>query len=132
MALAAFVVISLLACGWFSYYYIKYDRIIDQRFKGPVFSSSATIYALPRTVKQGERSSAQEIATQLRRAGYSENGGTSAMGTYNLLTNGIEIKPGPESYHSPESATIRIHDGTVASIAGNRANWMRTNWNRRW
>ena len=40
------------------------------------------------------------------------------MGTYNLLTNGIEIKPGPQSYHSPESATIRIQDGTVASIAG--------------
>jgi penicillin-binding protein 1B len=118
IALAAFVVLSLLVCGWFSYYFIKYDRIIDQRFKGTVFSSSATIYALPRTLKQGEKANAHEIAVQLRRAGYSENGGQSPMGSYNLLTNGIEIKPGAQSYHSPEPATVRIQDGTVASITG--------------
>jgi penicillin-binding protein 1B len=117
-AVAAFVILSVVAGGWFSYYYIKYDRIIDQRFKGPVFSSSATIYALPRTVKLGEKANAQEIAAQLRRAGYSESGGQSPMGNYVPLNNGIEIKPGPQSYHSPEPATIRMQDGAVASIAG--------------
>jgi penicillin-binding protein 1B len=92
--------------------------MIDQRFKGPVFSSSATIYALPRTVKLGEKANAHEIAAQLSRAGYSESGSQSPMGNYTLLNNGIEIKPGPQSYHSPEPATIRMQDGTVASIAG--------------
>ena len=33
-ALAVFIILSVGVCGWFSYYYIKYDRIIDQRFKG--------------------------------------------------------------------------------------------------
>ena len=39
----------------FSYFYIKYDRIIEQRFRTPVFSNSAKIYALPRTVRDGEK-----------------------------------------------------------------------------
>ncbi len=42
-----FVVLAVAIGGLFSYYYIKYDRIIEQRFKGPVFSSSAKIYAIP-------------------------------------------------------------------------------------
>jgi hypothetical protein len=53
IALAVFIVLSVALFGWCSYYYFKYGRIIDQRFKGPVFSSSATIYALPRAVKVG-------------------------------------------------------------------------------
>ena len=41
-----------------------------------------------------------------------------SMGSYRALNNGIEIKPGPQSYHSPEPATIRVHDGHVSSITG--------------
>jgi penicillin-binding protein 1B len=118
VALAVFILLSVCLCGWFSYYYIKYDRIIDQRFKGPVFSSSAKIYAIPRAIRVGERVDLHEVAIQLRRAGYSENDGPSPMGSYRPLNNGIEIKPGPQSYHSPEAATIRVQDGQVSSITG--------------
>jgi penicillin-binding protein 1B len=116
VALAVFIILSVGFCGWFSYYYIKYDRIIDQRFKGPVFSSSAQIYAIPRAVRVGEKVDLHEIAAQLRRAGYAENDGPSPMGNYRALGNSIEIKPGPQSYHSPEAATIRVQDGQVSSI----------------
>jgi penicillin-binding protein 1B len=117
IALAVFIVLSVALCGWCSYYYFKYGRIIDQRFKGPVFSSSATIYALPRAVKVGEKVDPHEIAVQLRRAGYAENDGNALMGSYRTLKNGIEIKPGPQSYHRPEPATIRVEDGKVSSIS---------------
>jgi penicillin-binding protein 1B len=117
-ALAVFILLSVCVCGGFSYYYIKYDRIIDQRFKGPVFSSSARIYAIPRTVKVGQKIDLHEVANQLRRAGYTETDGQSPMGSYRPLNNGIEIKPGTQSYHSPEPATIRVQDGQVASITG--------------
>jgi len=117
-ALAVFVILSVGLCGWFSYYYIKYDRIIDQRFRGQVFSSSASIYAIPRALRVGEKVDPREVASQLRRAGYAENGAPSPMGNYRMLGNGIEIKPGPQSYHSPEPATIRVQDGQVSSIVG--------------
>ena len=115
IALLAFVVLGLVVSVFFSYFYIKYERIIDQRFKGQVFSTSAKIYAIPRIVKLGEKISAHEIATQLQRSGYLENG-NSPIGGYRLLSGGIEVRPGPQSYHSPEVATIRIQDGQVSSI----------------
>jgi penicillin-binding protein 1B len=118
VALAVFVVLSVALCAWFSYYYIKYDRIIEQRFRGPVFSSSAKIYAIPQAIKVGEKVDLHEIAGELRRAGYAENGGPSPMGSYRASAGAIEIRPGPQSYHSPEPATIRVKDGEVTSIAG--------------
>ena len=117
VALFTFVVLAAGLSTWFSYYYIKYDRIIEQRFRGQVFSSSAKIYARPRSVKTGESISVREIAAQLQRAGYGDNNG-SPLGNYRLLSGGIEIKPGPQSYHSPEPATIHIQSGVVTAISG--------------
>jgi penicillin-binding protein 1B len=116
VAIAAFILMAIAVTGFFAYYYIKYDRIISQRFQGPVFSNAARIYALPPTVRTGEKISAHEIAVTLQRAGYSE-GGNSTIGTYKLLPGGIEIKPGPDSYHSPESANISVQDGKIVRIS---------------
>ena len=116
---AAFVVFLILAVSFtcvFSYYYIKYDRIIEKRFKSPVFANSAKIYALPRVVRDGEQLSANEIASELRRSGYSDKDGESNMGTFHLVKGGIEITPGSESYHAPEPARISIEDGQVSQI----------------
>jgi len=120
-ALMAFLVLAVAFTGVFSFYYVKYDRIIERRFRTPVFSNSAKIYALPRTLHNGEPAEAKDIATDLRRAGYSdaghpENDGSSQLGTFRLVSDGIEITPGPESYHSPEPAHITIQDGQVNRI----------------
>ena len=102
--------------GFFCYFYIKYDRIIAQRFRSPVFSNSAKIYALPRTVHDGDKIDAKQIAALLLRAGYSDKDGQSPLGSFHLVSDGIEITPGPESYHSPEAAHIAIEDGQVDKI----------------
>jgi penicillin-binding protein 1B len=114
--LGVFIILALACTGAFSYFYIKYDRIIEKRFRTPVFSNSAKIYALPQTVHTGENINAKEIATELRRGGYSDKDGESRLGTFRLTSAGIEISPGPESYHSPEPAQITIHDGQVERI----------------
>ena len=113
-ALLVFVTISLALVAFFSYFYVKYDRIIEARFKGPVFSSSARIYAEPQTVRLGEKLDAKEIAALLRRAGYTDHDGESPLGTYHVVKGGIQISPGAESYHSPDPAEIKFADGKVA------------------
>jgi penicillin-binding protein 1B len=115
-AIVIFLVAAIGLGGFFCYFYIKYDRIIAQRFRSPVFSNSAKIYALPRTVHDGDKIDAKEIAALLRRAGYSDKDGQSLLGTFHLAGDGIEITPGPESYHSPEAAHIAIQDGQVDKI----------------
>jgi len=115
-ALIVFLVAAVGLGGLFCYFYIKYDRIIAVRFRSSVFSNSAKIFALPRTVHNGEKINAKEIAGFLRRAGYSDQDGQSELGSFRLVSDGIEITPGPESYHSPEPAHIGIQDGQVERI----------------
>ena len=65
---AALIIFLVAAVGFsasFCYFYIKYDRIITQRFRSPVFSNSAKIYAIPRTIHDGNKANAKEIASRL-------------------------------------------------------------------
>jgi penicillin-binding protein 1B len=115
-ALLAFLALSVLVVGFFSYFYVKYDRIIEQRFRDPVFTNSAKIYAGPRMVRVGSAFTVREIAAELRHAGYGEKDGESLLGSYHVRSGSIEVLPGPESYHSPEPATITVADGKVSQI----------------
>jgi len=118
-ALASFIVLAAFFVVSFSYFYVKYDRIIDHRFKGPVFANSAKIYAAPQPVAVGEKADLREISAELRHAGYAEKDGQSSIGTYHVSGSSIQIQPGPGSYHSPEPATVRVRNGHVESITGN-------------
>ncbi|HKM47035.1 MAG TPA: PBP1A family penicillin-binding protein, partial [Terriglobales bacterium] len=115
-ALLGFLSVSLVVIGFFAYWYVKYDRIIEERFRGPVFASSAKIFASPHLVRVGTKMTVSEIAGELRHAGYSEKEDESLLGSYRLHGGSIEVLPGPESYHSPEPATITVADGTVSAI----------------
>ena len=61
-ALFVFVILAVAFARYFLYFYVKYDRIIDRRFKGQVFSNSAKIYAIPRVCIVGEKIEPREIA----------------------------------------------------------------------
>ncbi len=116
IALLGFLALSLVVVGFFAYWYVKYDRIIEQRFRSPAFASSAKIFAAPQLVKVGSKLTVSEIAAELRHAGYSEKDGESPLGSYRPHSGWIEVLPGPESYHSPEAATITVADGAVSAI----------------
>jgi penicillin-binding protein 1B len=116
---AACVIICLVLFGIFSYYYIKYQKIVDKRMSGPIFANTAKIYAQPREVRLGQKADPKEVANYLRHAGYTEEGeqGKSKFGTYRILKDAVEIKPGSESYYNAEGAVIRTSQGKVDKIA---------------
>ncbi len=115
---AAFLIICLVLFGVFSYYYIKYQKIVDAKMSKPIFSNTAKIYAQPRSVRIGQKADPREIANYLRHAGYTEMGeqGKSKLGVYRVLKDSIEVKPGAESYYSAEGAVVRVKDGLVEKI----------------
>ena len=117
---AAFIILSVAALGVFAWYYLKYEKIIDRRLNGQIFANTASIYALPHEIHVGQTISADEIASELRRAGYTEyrKEGASRLGTYRLTSNGIEVRPGPESFHTPDPALIQISGDKVVRISG--------------
>jgi len=115
-ALFIFLSMALVVAVFFSYFYVKYDRLIEKRFSSPLFSNAAKIYALPKSVHPGEKANVQEIAAELRRAGYSDHDHSAAMGSFQINDGGIEITPGPESYHSSDAARITIREGKIDKI----------------
>ena len=115
-ALVVFLVLATTGGGFFTYYYVKFGRMIDQRFKGPVFGNSARIYAIAHPVQLGEKIDPKTLPPNCVAPVIPRAIAKLPMGSYRLFEGGIEIKPGPDSYHSPESAVIRFRDGKVESI----------------
>lgn len=114
-----FFLVATLAClllfaAIFGYYYFKYQKVVDDRLNnGPLFASTSQIYAGPREVRVGQKLSASMIAADLRRAGYNVN---TAMGSFQLRGDSVMIKPGPESFHNSDGATITTPGGEVTAI----------------
>jgi len=113
------VLVFLLAClvagaAVFGYFYLHYQRVVDDRLSaGPIFASVSQIYAAPKEIRDGQKLTSGFIASELRRAGYNTN---PQLGTFQLHADNIFIKPGPESFHSTDGATITTTDGVVQSI----------------
>jgi len=104
----------LLFAAIFAFYYHRYQGIVDQRLaSGPLFAPVAQIYAAPREVRNGQQLSAAEIARDLNQAGYN---GNRQLGTFELNGESITIKPGSQSFHSTDGATIDTTGGSVQSI----------------
>src|ERR1700685_4539334 len=72
--LAAFGCVVLVEICVFTFFYIKYARIVDERLKQPIFASTAQIFAAPREVRPGQKFSVQWIANELHEAGYTRGG----------------------------------------------------------
>jgi penicillin-binding protein 1B len=115
LTVAAVALVFLILAG---FYYFKYQGIVDERLKQPIFANTAKIFAAPREVRPGQKLSVRLIANELREAGYSADGASklSPLGTYSEGVQTITVRPGPESYHSQDSATIRTGSGVVESI----------------
>jgi penicillin-binding protein 1B len=121
VAVTLFILFAMFCFGIFAFFYVKYDRIITKKMSGQIFSTSAKIYARAVEVRPGDKFAPSEIATMLRRAGYveSENQAEAPMGTFRMISDGIEVLPGAESYHSTDGAKILDGpDGRVDRIVG--------------
>ena len=141
--LAVFLIIGAVFVGVFSYFWIKYGRLVDRRMASGIFSNAAKIYSRPRLLEVGDKIDAAEVAAELRRAGYTEvdrNGSpithpdenslparaarsdsaddhkSSPVGHYRLVSGGLEVVPGPQSFHGSEGAVLRFASGKIKSI----------------
>jgi penicillin-binding protein 1B len=112
--LVVILLVALVGGIVFAYYYHKYQVVVDDRLAaGPLFASVAQIYAAPREVRPGQSLSVGTIASELRAAGYNSK---PELGTFDQRGDSILIKPGAQSYHNTDGATITTANGKVASI----------------
>jgi penicillin-binding protein 1B len=118
MGLLVFVAAGMAVLSVFGFFYVKYQHVVDDRLKQPIFANTAKIFAAPREVRPGQKLSVRLIANELREAGYSADGAsqTSELGTYKEGAQSIRVRPGPQSYHAQDGALIRVSAGVVDSI----------------
>jgi penicillin-binding protein 1B len=115
---AGFVVAGVLFLAMFAYFYVKYQRVVDRRMEGPIFTNAARIYARPETVWVGEKINGPKIAAALTRAGYSsrDKAADSPVGQYQLSSHALQVSPGPQSFRTSSGATIKFQDGQISEI----------------
>jgi penicillin-binding protein 1B len=121
-ALLTVAALALIFVCITAFFFVKYQHIVDERLKQPIFANTAKIFAAPREVRPGQKLSVQLIANELREAGYSPDGASdlSPLGTFSEGVQVITVRPGPQSFHEQGSATIRIGAGVVQAIADDK------------
>ncbi|MDQ2746041.1 MAG: PBP1A family penicillin-binding protein [Acidobacteriota bacterium] len=99
--LITFGVVLTLGYFWFDYS----DRI-DLFLKGDVFTNSAGIYSAPKTLRDGESISIEDLTAYLKSAGYIEKTQQAAASRsrYQTGDNRIEIEPGATAMIDGEKA----------------------------
>ena len=124
--LLAFIATVALGLGVFTYYYQKYARITEEKLRSGPFANTSLLYAAPRPVAVGEEDRISDIATYLRRAGYTESS-NNRLGWFHTRPDAIEINPGPEAYDS-EGAVIKVDRGRISQIISLRDQTERTEY----
>lgn len=119
LGLFAFSLVIVL--GVFSYFWIHYSRLIDEKLRRGPFTETAQIYATPEPVSLGDQLSADELVTELRRRGYSESR-SNRVGWYHVRPDGVEIFPGVDAYANTEPGVIFLQNSVVTRIVSNRDN----------
>lgn len=124
--IVTFLLLGMTAVGVFSYFYLHYSRMVDAELRSGVFSNATLLYAAPRPVTVGEAMTRDDIASYLKRCGYSSSN-TNRMGWYLVRPDGVEVNPGADAY-DPEGAVIKIANGQVTQIISLRDHTERTQY----
>src|SRR6266478_91987 len=125
--LAIIVLTLTLGLAVFTFYYVKYSRLIEAKLNNGPYTNTSMLFASPRTIGVGDVATAQGIATELRHAGYTEST-NNRMGHYALRAEEIDIYPGPDSYFKREDGVIKFDQGKVARIISLGDNTDRTEY----
>jgi len=85
--------IFLTSGGIFTYYYIKYSRMIDARLSGKVLQNTTQIFSAPEYISTGQAWSAEDLTTYLTRIGYRPEADDNSLGQYTVQGNTVDIRP---------------------------------------
>ncbi|HSB09054.1 MAG TPA: PBP1A family penicillin-binding protein [Blastocatellia bacterium] len=93
MRLAILGILILIFAIVFAFFYVKYARLIDARFRGDVVVRTTGIYATPRSIRAGQSMTLASLKTYLDGIGYVEStkDADSKRGRYQIKGNAVDI-----------------------------------------
>ena len=99
---------------------MKYARAIEEKLAIGPFAKTSKLYGAPQTIRIGDEGGPKELATELRKSGYTEGNNSSLIGWYNLRPDAIEVFPGPDSYFRQDPFLIKFSGTKVSQITSLR------------
>ena len=109
--------VFLTGAGIFTYYYIKYSRMIDARLSGKVLQNTTQIFSAPEPIAVGQAWSAEELATYLTRVGYRPTEDPNSLGQYTVQGSTVDIRPSRLSFFAGTNAlAVQFGGKTIRAI----------------
>jgi penicillin-binding protein 1B len=103
----------LIAAGIFTFYYVKFSRMIDARLSGHILQNTTQIFSSPGQLSDGQAWGAEDLVTYLQRSGYRPEAGDNSLGEYTVNGSTVDIKPSKLSYFGGSNALAVQFNGKV-------------------
>jgi penicillin-binding protein 1B len=115
--LAVVALCFLLTAGVFTYFYIKYSRMIDARLSGRVLQNTTQIFSAPERITDGQPWSLDDLVMYMQREGYRADDSENSLGQYTVEGNTVMIRPSKLSYFVEGNAiSVQFNGKVVRSI----------------
>src|ERR1700724_1915416 len=109
--------VILTTAGIYTYYYIKYSRMIDARLSGRVLQNTTQLFSAPQQISVGEVWSEGEMTTYLTKVGYRPVQDDNSLGQFVIQGNTVEILPSKLSYFAGTNGlSVQFAGKTIKSI----------------
>jgi penicillin-binding protein 1B len=109
--------VFLAAGGVFTYYYVKYSRMIDARLSGNTLQNTTQIFSAPEHISVDQAWGPDELTAYLTRAGYRPGRDDNARGQFTIQGNTVDIRPSKFSYFGEKNAlSVQFRGKSVRSI----------------
>ncbi len=109
--------VFLAAGGIFTYYYIKYSRMIDARLSGNILQNTTQIFSAPEHISVDQAWGPDDLAAYLTRVGYRPERDENARGQFTIQGGSVDIRPSKFSYFGEKNAlAVQFRGKSVRSI----------------
>jgi penicillin-binding protein 1B len=120
--LAAIAALFLIAAGFFTFYYVKYARMIDARLSGHILQNTTQIFSAPEHISDGQAWTAKDLITFLQKSGYRPTSDENSLGEYTTDGTTVDIRPSKLSYFNGTNALAVEFNGkgirTIRPLSG--------------
>jgi len=96
--------VFLIGASVFTYYYVKYSRMIDARLSGNILQNTTQIFSAPQHISTGQAWTPQDLVNYLTRVGYRPESDPNGLGQYKLQGNVVDVRPSKLSYFTGANA----------------------------
>jgi penicillin-binding protein 1B len=107
----------LTTVGIYTYYYVKYSKMIEARLAGRVLQNTTQLFSTPQHIATGQVWTVDELKTYLTKVGYRPERDDNSLGQFTIQGNTVDIRPSKYSYFSGTNAlSVQFAGKTIRAI----------------